>query len=90
MQLNSLEQSDREDVLAIWLEEHGIADPWKLSANLVEAGIDVGSLERISEEIDASAHLGIPVFRFAYLLTSPHRRAKASLIPSTSNPLLSK
>ena len=55
MQLNSLDQSDREDVVAIWLEEHGIPDPWKLSANLVEAGIDDGSLERISKEIDASA-----------------------------------
>jgi signal transduction histidine kinase len=55
VQLNSLDQSDREDVLAVWLEEHSITDPWKLSANLVEAGIDVASLERISAEIEASA-----------------------------------
>src|SRR5207244_7824855 len=54
-QLNSLEQSDREDVIATWLEEHSIGDPWQLSANLVEAGIDVAGLERILGQIDASA-----------------------------------
>ena len=53
--LNSLEQSDREDVLALWLEEHGIGDPWKLSANLVEAGIDQDALEHLRQNIDESA-----------------------------------
>jgi CRP-like cAMP-binding protein len=38
-QLNSLDQSDREDEVSEWLEEHGIAEPWKLSGNLVEAGM---------------------------------------------------
>jgi signal transduction histidine kinase len=47
-QLNSLEQSDREDLVATWLENHGVADPWKLSGNLVEAGIDAAGLQRIS------------------------------------------
>src|ERR1044071_9601284 len=37
-QLNSLDQSDREDEISEWLEAHGIADSWKLSPNLVEAG----------------------------------------------------
>ena len=50
-QLNSLDQSDREDVVAAWLEEHGIGDGWKLSANLVEAGIDAVDLERISGRV---------------------------------------
>ncbi|HKZ01480.1 MAG TPA: ATP-binding protein, partial [Pyrinomonadaceae bacterium] len=54
-QLNSLEQSDREELVAAWLEEHGIEDPWKLSANLVEAGIDAAGLERISGKIETSA-----------------------------------
>src|SRR5215217_1325671 len=39
-QLNSLAQSDLEDQVSEWLEAHGIAEPWKLSANLVEAGMD--------------------------------------------------
>src|SRR5258705_3298778 len=46
-QLNSLDQSDREDVLAAWLGEHGIRDGWKLSANLVEARIAAHDLGRI-------------------------------------------
>src|SRR5882724_934479 len=54
-QLNSLEQSDREDLVATWLEEHGIGDPWKLSANLVEAGIDAAALERISTVLEEVA-----------------------------------
>jgi signal transduction histidine kinase len=53
--LNSLDQSDLEDVLATWLEEHGIADAWKFSNNLVEAGIDAASLEKMLGSIDASA-----------------------------------
>src|SRR5215207_2602782 len=51
-QLNSLEQSDREDLVAGWLEEHGIRDGWKLSGNLVEAGIDATDLEQISSEVE--------------------------------------
>ncbi|MGH9882609.1 MAG: sensor histidine kinase, partial [Pyrinomonadaceae bacterium] len=54
-QLNSLDQSDREDVVAAWLEEHGIKDAWKLSANLVEAGIDAIDLERISGDLEPGA-----------------------------------
>ena len=54
-QLNSLEQSDREDLVATWLDEHNIEDPWKLSGNLVEAGIDPRELDRISETIETSA-----------------------------------
>lgn len=54
-QLNSLEQSDREEVVATWLEEHGIADAWRFSTNLVEAGIDADKLERLSGKIETSA-----------------------------------
>ena len=53
--LNSLEQSDQEEVVAAWLDEHGIGDAWKLSANLVEAGIDAAALERLLSKIEAGA-----------------------------------
>ena len=53
--LDSLEQSDLEDLLATWLEEHGIADPWKYSNNLVEAGINAESLEKMLGNVDAGA-----------------------------------
>lgn len=53
-QLNSLEQSDREDLIATWLEGQGIEEPWKISANLVEGGIDAADLERVSERMETS------------------------------------
>jgi signal transduction histidine kinase len=50
--MNSMEQSDREDLVATWLEDHGVGDPWKLSGNLVEAGIDAAGLQRISDVLE--------------------------------------
>ena len=57
--LNSLEQSDREDMLATWLEEHGIEDPWKFSNNLVEAGIGTEALDRLVAAIEQSAFVDV-------------------------------
>jgi signal transduction histidine kinase len=54
-QLNSLDQSDREEEVSEWLDAHGIAEPWKLSGNLVEAGMDSGALEQLLGEIPATA-----------------------------------
>src|SRR5262245_55033016 len=53
--LNSLEQSDREDLVANWLEAHGIEDPWKFTNNLVEAGIDAADLEKMLGTVQAAA-----------------------------------
>jgi signal transduction histidine kinase len=50
--LDSLEQSDREDLVATWLEDHGVDEPWKLSGNLVEAGIDTDRLVEISSVLE--------------------------------------
>lgn len=58
-QLNSLDQSDREDEVNEWLETHGVADGWKLSANLVEAGMDSAALEQLLGEIPASATVDV-------------------------------
>jgi signal transduction histidine kinase len=54
-QLNSLDQSDREEEVSEWLDAHGIAEPWKLSGNLVEAGMDSGALEQLLGDIPATA-----------------------------------
>ena len=54
-QLNSLDQSDREDEVSAWLETHNIADAWKLSPNLVEAGTDSQGLEQLLGEIPLTA-----------------------------------
>jgi signal transduction histidine kinase len=58
-QLNSLDQSDLEDTLNTWLEEHGIAEPWKLSNNLVEAGIDATALDGMLGQVDPDAVIDV-------------------------------
>ena len=57
--LNSLDQSDREDEISVWLEAHGIEDPWKLSSNLVEAGLDSAALDELLGEIPATATVDV-------------------------------
>jgi signal transduction histidine kinase len=54
-QLNSLDQSDREDEVSEWLESHRIEEPWKLSDNLVEAGIDSEALVQLLGDIPQTA-----------------------------------
>ncbi|HET6974960.1 MAG TPA: ATP-binding protein [Pyrinomonadaceae bacterium] len=54
-QLNSLDQSDREDEVSEWLEAHNVAEPWNLSPNLVEAGIDSAALEQLLGAIPSTA-----------------------------------
>ena len=60
-QLNSLEQSDREDVVNTWLEDHGVKDSWKMSGNLVEAGIDAVGLEQIRKNLEPDAFADVLV-----------------------------
>src|SRR5271156_2527947 len=43
--LSSMEQSDAEDELATWLEDHGIENSWKLAATLCAIGFDGQTLE---------------------------------------------
>ena len=60
-QLNSLEQADLEDALTTWLEDHGIAEPWKLSNNLVEAGIDAPALDKLLAQTGADTIVDVLV-----------------------------
>ena len=53
--LNSLEQSDREDAISTWLEEHGIEESWKFSGNLVEAGMDARGFGTTARQIPTTA-----------------------------------
>jgi len=60
-QLNSLEQSDLEDALTTWLEEHGVDDPWKLSNNFVEAGVDASALDKLLQQTGSTAIVDVLV-----------------------------
>jgi signal transduction histidine kinase len=58
-QLNSLDQSDREDEVSEWLGSRGIEEPWRLSGNLVEAGIDSAALARLLGDIPPTAFVDV-------------------------------
>jgi signal transduction histidine kinase len=45
--LDALEQSDREEELASWLNAHNIPNEARLASGLVEAGIDGAAMERL-------------------------------------------
>src|ERR1041385_1068669 len=49
--IDSLTQSEQEEEIATWLNQHHIADAWKLAAGLAEAGLDVPWLEGLQEKI---------------------------------------
>ncbi|MBE7163088.1 MAG: cyclic nucleotide-binding domain-containing protein [Williamsia herbipolensis] len=52
--LTPLEAADREDAIADWLDDHGIAQSWELASPFVAAGFDVDWLEKVSARVDGS------------------------------------
>jgi signal transduction histidine kinase len=55
MPLDPLTRSDREEELLGWLENHRIADAWKLASILVNAGLGRDWLERIGKDFPSEA-----------------------------------
>lgn len=53
--LSPMDASDREDSLADWLEEHGIAEGWQIAPNFVQAGLDTEWLDQMAASVDESA-----------------------------------
>lgn len=53
--LGALEQSDREDSLTAWLEGQDVQEAWRVASFLVEGGIEVASLERMTSQIGREA-----------------------------------
>ena len=51
--LTPMEVSDAEDVLADWLEDHGVGDAWDLAPTLVAAGVDTAWLDEIAATVPA-------------------------------------
>jgi signal transduction histidine kinase len=51
LSLNSIEQSDREEQLATWLEGNGISDAWQIAPVFVEAGIADAELDALLDQI---------------------------------------
>jgi signal transduction histidine kinase len=49
--LDSLEQSDREDEIELWLEEHGVEEAWELCPILVGTGLDTDWLDELADHL---------------------------------------
>jgi len=60
--LSPLEQSDREDELATWLDEHGVEDGWELAPTFAGAGLDQAWLDELAQDLPAQAV--VPVVRY--------------------------
>jgi signal transduction histidine kinase len=54
--LSSIERSDREESIAAWLEARGIARPWGLSPNFVNADVGIPWLEELARKLPAESH----------------------------------
>ncbi|NMH97048.1 ATP-binding protein [Pseudonocardia acidicola] len=52
--LTPIETGDREDAVADWLDERGVADGWGLAPTFVAAGLDVGWLDQVAAKIAAA------------------------------------
>ena len=57
--MDSLDQSDREDEVAIWLEDHGVEEAWDVSPTLVSAGLDEEWLDDLADRISDEAIPGV-------------------------------
>ena len=57
--LDSLDASDREDEVAIWLEDHGVEEAWDVSPTLVSSGLDEEWLDGLADKISGDAIPGV-------------------------------
>ena len=53
--LGSLETSDLEDELALWLEDRGVEECWQVSPTLAGAGLDTAWLEELAGRVPEEA-----------------------------------
>jgi signal transduction histidine kinase len=53
--LSPMEVSDREDVIADWLDAHGVQSGWELAAIFTQAGLDESWLDRVVATLAESA-----------------------------------
>ena len=57
--LDSLEVSDLEDDLAVWMEDHGVEEGWEISPTLAGVGLDTVWLEGLAEKVPEEALGGV-------------------------------
>jgi signal transduction histidine kinase len=60
--LDPLAKSDREDELALWLEEHNVEDGWELASTFVDANLDCAWFDELAGYIYEDQLLGFIVW----------------------------
>jgi len=53
--LSPLERADKEEALADWLDDHGVADGWDIAGTFADAGMGVEDLSSLSDKVPADA-----------------------------------
>jgi signal transduction histidine kinase len=53
--LDPVTRSDREEQVATRLEQHGVADPWRLAGVIVAAGLERSWIERLGKQFPSEA-----------------------------------
>jgi signal transduction histidine kinase len=66
--MDSLDRSDREEVVGAWLDAHGVADGWCLAPDLVDSGCTQETLEKVAASVPAQ-YLDITLRRLAASVT---------------------
>ena len=66
--MDALTRSDREDQLAAVLDGAGVTDPWRLTSELVDAGLQAGQLRDLTEAVGQKV-LDAVLTRFASILS---------------------
>jgi len=54
--LDHLDRSDRADVMADWLESHGVASAWEPAPTFANAGVDTAWLDEFVAKLPAASH----------------------------------
>ena len=53
--LDPLARSDREDIVAAWLDDHGVPESYDAAGTLVDAGLDAAWLEGLAQRVPPEA-----------------------------------
>lgn len=68
--LDTLSQSDKEDEVTDWLEDHQVDNGWKLASTLVNTGLDTLTLDTIADNIPADCLSNVLTWLEATLASS--------------------
>jgi len=55
MRLSPLARAEKEEVLTAWLEDHAVADGWKMAGTFADAGLGVEELDLFTDRVPAAS-----------------------------------